>query len=883
MATGSSDVSAIYELVYNPGYRPKTSRNGHIENLTVDGKPSHILMKEPQAEYYEVDEQTNTIWSLMDGKKTIQNIYEEARKTDSKLTEDQVRDTIVSLAEEGVIEGTEPEFKHRRIELVSAFQLDVHLLNDSSETLAGLFRFTRRLIRKEELPVAIGVAALGFALFFGSFLGLFEHPSLFNVAGSAVLGIFFYQLLVLLPVYAVHELAHAAVCDYYGGKPREIGTGLYYLAPFFYCDTSDSWRLSRRARIMISVAGPLSTVVIASILVFCSYSVGPGTLQNVLKIAAFFGFYGTLTNFSPVIETDGYYILADTLGIPNLRDEVFGYVKRGVLKALGRPVASVRHSAKHRRIVAAYTVATIAWLAFFGYTTLWLLGVYGTDAYASLLGLGRTLLSIQAFDLTSVGVNIATIAYFALTLAGFAVMGTVAYRRVRMKGVKLETIHDKRVSAFLPLPSSMRRADGSELVSKAKRLASNFSKSYSVTLEPPLCVTALKLGKVDQSLDAMRGEMQKIESSFRAMHREFLSRHRGLEVNSKEREMADNLSSLVDHFPPLERKRAALSVSHFLKRQDEMVESLLQSAFGTVWTLELSPSDYGRIRRQIFPSLIADDLAATDLPGEVEEFKKTTVVGYDAIAKLSSEIEEESREVYKRPEVYQITAFLEPMKSRLVFVGRTDKVEGSVVWLGGLYLYQAWIGYISEILDEAALGLVSLRLAHSSFTKNHAAKLSGDEVTELEQDFGRVEKLVKTVEDAMVRVESTFESAMNFHETLDMLVSDEIFDIGLYKPILSANGAHLHGVKEEIEEFRVEFGKISKRLATSAEIIRGEASRRAKESPQRAGWSGRLFSISPLFSRGNRNRSASYDAQVKLMFATSRLVYGVVVGSDVIL
>lgn len=888
MASGTRDVSAIYEILYNPTYRPRRSPRAHIEKLTVDGNPSFVLMKESEAEYYDVDAQTNTIWQLLDGRRTIHEIFSEAKQTEDTLTEKDVKDVVVSLAEEGIIESTEPEVRRKRVELASAFQLDVHLLKDSSKSLKNLFRVTRILIRREELPIALGFALVGFVLFYSSFVHIFENPSVFQVAGSTILGFLFYQLVVMLPVYAVHELAHAAVCDHYGAEPREIGTGLYYLAPYFYCDTSDSWRLSRRARIMISLAGPLSTVTISSFLVFWSYFVPAGYEQNVLKVAAFFGYYGTLINFSPVLETDGYYILADILNIPNMRDEAFSYVRRLFSRALGRPVSAARQGARRARIIALYSAISALWLAYFAYTTLWLMLIYGRDAYAAISSLALTLLRVRTFDLTTLGVSVATLAYFGLFATGFVVMGVVASRNIRMRGVRLETIHDKRVSVFLPFPSSLKRSRGSELVARAKKLAASYSHSYSVTLEPPICVAALKLGKVNQSLEDMRGEMRRVEQSFRSLHRDFVQRHRvSKEGLPAKKTMANNILQLAKQFPPPERKQAMSAATQFVKRQDKIVGYLLQSAFGTVWTLELTPSDYARIKRRIFPSLIAEDMGATELPGELEEFKKHTVLGTDVIAQLSSEIEEESKEIHKRPELYQVTAFLEPMKSRLVFVGRTDKVEGSVVWLGGLYLYQAWTSYIEDALEDAALGLRSIRLSRSeSLTKVQIAKLRDREVEILARIFARMEALTKTVEDAITKVESTYESAVNFHETLDSLVSDEAFDVGLYKPILSTNGRHLEGVREDIASFRTEFARVSKRLAVLATEVREEQAGRASVSSSRQSLFKRLLEEagSSRLARGSsRSRALAYDAEIKLMFATSRLVYGVVIGSNIVL
>ncbi len=858
--------------------------------MTVDGKPTFILMNESSREYFEVDAATNAVWNLADGKKTVKEIFVLAKETDNTLTERDVRDVIISLAEEGTIESTEPELEQKRVDLVSTFQLDINLVRDSSTSLAWFFKITRSVIKKQELSIAIGISILGVAFFSGAFVQILANPSVFRVAGSTLLGFLFYQMVVLLPVYVIHELAHAAACDYYGGKPRELGTGFYYLAPFFYCDTSDSWRLGRRARIMISLAGPLSTVVVASFFVFGSYFVPPGFARNVLQIGAFFGFYGTLVNFSPVIETDGYYVLADILKIPNLRDESFSYIKRVFLRKLGRPLSVAGNTARHRRIFLLYAVIGVTWFVFWGYSTSRLMYIYGLDAYSAFLSLQSTVLRMQPFSAATVGLNLVTLSYFTLLVLGFGVIGTTAYRNLRFRGVKLETIHDKRVSVFLPLPSFFPRQHADRLVEATRKLSRKFSHSFSVTWEPPLCVASLKLGKVDESLDDMRRQMLSLERSFKSLHYTFLSKNldSSSEEASNKKLMADNLNKLATQFPQFERKEAVEEVSQFLRRRDELIKYLLHSAFGTVWTLELSPDDYRRIRGEIFPSLIAQDLGVTDLYGELEHFKKHTVLGLDSVAQLSSEIEQESGKVHKKPEIYQVTAFIEPIRSRLVFVGRTERVERSIAWLGGLFLYQAWTGYISEVLDEASLGLKSIRLAPShSFTKTHIMKLPDGEFRVLKQDFDWIGTLKETLDEAIARIGGTYESATNFQETLNSLVTDETFDVGLYRPILRTNEKRLVSARIKIEKFHGEYNRMIKELDRIVSEVGKEYLSRASKpglSNQRVLRNSALRVLSFFHLRSSAGRGTpAYDAGVKLLFATARLVYDVVIASDIVM
>jgi len=889
LSVSSKDVSAIYELIYNPKYAPQKSSTSHIERLSVDGEPAYILTNESTGEYYEVDEITDTIWNLVDGGRTLGEIWTEARRTDDKITEKEVRDVIVSLAEEGTIESSESEVEQRRVEMVSALQLDIRLMKDSSQSLAPLFWLTRKLFNRGVFALAVAVSVLGMILFAGTFARIFADPSAFEVAGSTLFGLLFYESIVLLPVYLIHELAHAASCDYFGGKPRALGTGLYYLSPFFFTDTSDSWRLSRRARILISLAGPLSTLVIGSIFVFSSYLLPPGFGKNVLQVGAFFSFYGTLLNFSPVIETDGYYILADVLKIPNLRDESLGYIKSVLFRKLGRPATSELQDGGGRRVFLLYGGITTVWLCLFGYSSIRLMYVYGSGAYSSLTSLSSVLLQAIPFDLVSASVNVAALAYFALFSAGFVVMGATAYRSIRIRGIKLETIHDKRVSVFLPLPSFFPRRRAGELVDAAKALSRKLSRSSSVTWEPPLCVAALKLGKVDETLDHTRRDMIKVERSFRSLHSEFLSKNAGLsskEASGKKATMNRALLDLANRFPALERKEAIAEAVQLREGRDELIARLLESAFGTVWTLELSPEDYQRIRGEMLPSLTADDLGLALSKG-LEHFKKHTVLGLDAIAQLASEIEKESGKVKTRPELYQLTAFIEPIKSRLAFVGRTESVEGSIVWLGGLFLYQSWTGFMNEALGEAAMGLKSIRPATSyHLTKEDLQKLAREELGVLRREFVQFRAVNEAVKDAMGQVQSTYMSAQNFHEALNSLVSDVAFDVGLYRPILVTNGTRLASAKGRIEQFTAEFERVYEILDEISRDIEEEQSKRSStpEADSHGFFASASSRVLSSFRReDSARRSPTYEAGIKLLFATSRMVYDIVIASDLVI
>jgi hypothetical protein len=931
LATRSVDISAVYELLYDPQYKPERSPNSHIDKILIDSKPSFVLINEVTQDYFEVDEVTAKIWDLMDGTRNLRQIYEEAKKIDPTLVQKDVKDVLVSLAEQGTVKTTEPEMEEKRIELVSASQLNVRLVKDSSKSLARFFKFTNRVLKPWQLYVAIGIIAIGATLSATKFFPLLTNKSNFAIAGSTLVGLLFYELVVLLPVYIVHELAHGSVCAYYGGKPKALGTGLYYFAPFFYCDTSDAWRLSKKARIMISLAGPISTLVLGTFMVIGTYFVPPGFGNHVLLLAQYLCFYGTLINFSPVIETDGYYALMDLTNIPNLRDESFSYLKKLFYRhVLGRQVSLGHITSKIRRLMLIYSLGSFAWIVFFAYTTLTMTYYYSQDAFKALVNLVRMVTLTSPFSLVVIAISLASVCYYGLVLLGYGIMGKSAYDKARIRGIKLETIHDKRVAIFLPLPSSFPKEEVDELVGSIKATTRKYSPASSVSWEPPICVAVMKLGKVDESLEQIRHDMQKVEKSFRSHYRKFLSEKIALdtpEVESfakEKKDLSDLLKKLANQFPSFEREEARREVWEFLKRRHSLVLYLLHSAFGSVWTLELSPEDYRKTEREIFPNLIAEDLSVTDLYGELEQFKKHTVLGLETIARLSVELEREASEVFKRHEKYQATAFIEPIKSRLVFVGRTEKIAESLKKLGGLFTYQTWGAYISHVLDEASLGLMSVRRAPSyTMGKVAIAKLHNNELFMLKEDLDSLDEITQTVRDSICRVNTTLENASKFYEGATNLLSDETFDIGMYKGILTITHEGLKEVAGKIKKFDVEFAKVARELSRIYSEVNEEYERRKVaivRSRRRvlkfypaalvvsalslffffdhfttslvgislAVLAQVLFGIALYLDRRKyravtRNYTAGFDAVEKLMFSISQTIYDLVISSDVML
>jgi putative peptide zinc metalloprotease protein len=137
-------------------------------------------------------------------------------------------------------------------------------------------------------------------------------------------------LALLVASAAFHECGHVAACRYGGAQPGGMGFGLYLVWPAFYSTVTDSYRLSRVGRLRTDLGGVyFNAVFITGMNLAYLYSGAPWLLVAILALH-----FETLIQFLPMIRLDGYYILSDLIGVPDLFSRM-GPVLAGLVP--GRP------------------------------------------------------------------------------------------------------------------------------------------------------------------------------------------------------------------------------------------------------------------------------------------------------------------------------------------------------------------------------------------------------------------------------------------------------------------------------------------------------------------------------------------------------------------
>jgi putative peptide zinc metalloprotease protein len=153
-----------------------------------------------------------------------------------------------------------------------------------------------------------GLVALDVWLFF--FHGIAQ--SIAQTLNNPALLLLMLGLVVLSAAF--HECGHASACSYGGAKPGAMGAGIYIVWPAFYTDVTDAYRLDKRGRLRTDLGGVYFNVIfiLATAGAYALTGFEPLLLMIPLQHLEI------IHQFLPFIRLDGYYIVSDLTGVPDM-------------------------------------------------------------------------------------------------------------------------------------------------------------------------------------------------------------------------------------------------------------------------------------------------------------------------------------------------------------------------------------------------------------------------------------------------------------------------------------------------------------------------------------------------------------------------------------
>jgi len=136
-----------------------------------------------------------------------------------------------------------------------------------------------------------------------------------------------------------HESAHALTAKHYGANVHYMGFTLIYLTPAFVVEITELWaRVGRLQRLTAIIAGIWVEMIFCAVATIIWSGTPGGTFAHEAsyKIMMITGLIVLIVNLNPLIKLDGYYALAEIVGISELKENstafTMGWVKKHIFR-----------------------------------------------------------------------------------------------------------------------------------------------------------------------------------------------------------------------------------------------------------------------------------------------------------------------------------------------------------------------------------------------------------------------------------------------------------------------------------------------------------------------------------------------------------------------
>jgi hypothetical protein len=322
-------------LLFRPARLPETEWELTPQPRSLDGTRNYILRNLRRDRYLFLGPKEYFLWEQFDGRRSLDEIGRAFHFEFGSFDYSIIRQFMAKLYSAGLLEEFETSGLHRSLagrhsrwwgrvlDIVSKARDRVSFRVRNADHYCSILYNSGGFLLFHPLVFAASVALLVYASIAVSqlaqrakdiALGLTALPLLSTVA----------MTMAIVAVSMLHVLVHALACKSYGRKVREMGFFLLQgIVPTFYADVTDIFMTSRKARVIVDLAGPMVEIVCGSLAFIGAYWSEPGIGQSLFFGAGILLWESAVLNIYPFnfLEMDGYNILADLVAMPALRQQ----------------------------------------------------------------------------------------------------------------------------------------------------------------------------------------------------------------------------------------------------------------------------------------------------------------------------------------------------------------------------------------------------------------------------------------------------------------------------------------------------------------------------------------------------------------------------------
>ncbi len=371
---GNEDLwDSLGERIDPAEFRPNLAPDVELKEFKLRWGNDYAMLANPRdLVHYRLEPGEVELLPLMDGTRTVKDIVVERFQGSGDLELSGVADLVRQLnvgnflerpfvnVEEMVKDALDPATPSQRKTREFVRTLSIEWFG-ADRLVQWAYR---NVLKWFFIPWITGAGVLFAVVGFAAFLS--AHASgRFRLTGESPAA----ESLILLGLdYLLtftHELSHAVVLTRYGRHVKSAGFMIYFGSPTFFVESSDGLMMDRGQRIVQSLAGPLSEMMIAGVASSYVWLLPHSAISGVLYKFALLNYLIIFLNLVPLLELDGYWILADLIQVPDLRPRTMAFLRDDLL----RKVRKHEHFTKQEVGLTLYGTLGVAFSIFAFYTS----------------------------------------------------------------------------------------------------------------------------------------------------------------------------------------------------------------------------------------------------------------------------------------------------------------------------------------------------------------------------------------------------------------------------------------------------------------------------------------------------------------------------------
>jgi putative peptide zinc metalloprotease protein len=314
-----------------------------IKPQKYEGRTYYVVKDPVSLRYYRFKDHEHYLLMQFDGQVTMDQAQKnfEKRFRPERLTLEDLEQFAQQLMTVGLAQNDSPQAgqqlyehraKRRRTEMLQTFTNVLYIkipIFDPEKLLIRMLPYCRFIF-------SLWFFAISVCFMLGAIFLLLSHFETFMDRLPSYQEFFNHKTLMYMwaalgITKVIHEFGHGLSCKHFGGEVHEMGFLLLCLSPAMYCNVSDAWTMPNKwHRIVISFAGIYVELMIAAAATFIWWnsSAQPFVQNMSLALMVVCSVNTVVFNGNPLMRFDGYYVLADWLEIPNLRERSNRYLQR---------------------------------------------------------------------------------------------------------------------------------------------------------------------------------------------------------------------------------------------------------------------------------------------------------------------------------------------------------------------------------------------------------------------------------------------------------------------------------------------------------------------------------------------------------------------------